>query len=244
MVKIKLQKFETLIDELNQIRSSFEQNKIALAEKPLQQFESLVTDLKVLKRNVLPYRKKQTREIIKTNKHKLKLSSFELMEHNFRENTHSNILEYLFDYSLFEKGAEILSAFIGSINGIEEGERKIICEKIAKKNYSVEREKSVGSGRMDIFIYDNEFALVIENKIYSDVAKKGEENEMGESLTQLHIYENFVNRNYSSCEKVFLLLSYKQIEKDHKPFIYVTYQQLFDELEKFPASATFYFHSY
>ena len=38
------------------------------------------------------------------------------MEHDFRENTHSNVLEYIFDYKLIgTEGADILSDFILNI---------------------------------------------------------------------------------------------------------------------------------
>ena len=47
---------------------------------------------------------------------KIKLPSFSLMEYDFHENSHSNILEYIFDYRLIgAEGANLLSEFISNL---------------------------------------------------------------------------------------------------------------------------------
>ncbi len=72
-------------------------------------FSNLLIKLKQLKNEVLPLRIEKVRTVILSEPNRLHISAFELMEHNFRENSHSNVLGYLLDTKLTGNlGAEIL----------------------------------------------------------------------------------------------------------------------------------------
>ena len=194
---------------------------------PAFKLSAVRKELQSLKNKVMHRRRKETQRLILGNKSFFEFSTFELMEYNFNENTHSNILEYLFDYrNNNDFGSKLLSRFIESINS----ESSIEFSRLIRKNkYTIEREKSVGNGRMDIFISDpvQKFLIVIENKIYAEVGRRDAVDETERPITQLKIYRNFVEHNYKSYKKLFILLSYTPIEEDHSPFIFTDYKNLY-----------------
>lgn len=234
--KIKYEKFVSVINELHKLKNE-------LIYKPqennlnIKKFTDVINDLKNLKNIdgiVLNQRVKIIQELISSNPHKLKISTFELMEYNFNENTHSNILEYIFDYNLIGN-TDILSEFIlkTDIANLEK-----IQKIINLKNYYIEREKSVNyknkNGRIDLFIYDdkNKMVIVIENKIYAGINSRNDEDEEGEPKTQLDLYENYINTKFKEYEKVFILLSYREITQDYPPYAIVKYDDLYEILKK------------
>jgi len=158
------------------------------------------------------------------------------MEHNFRENTHSNILEYLFDYNLIGPFAsEILASFITNISPEFSG----LARLIKKNQYEISREFPVKDGRIDLLILDitNKFVIVIENKLLASVSVKtsGEESSFELNKTQLTNYIHFINLKYPNFKKAFILLSYLAIDNPEKylPFISANYNLLSQVLDEF-----------
>lgn len=206
-------------------------------ERICAEFNQMITDLYQLKQKVYPVRKEVLTKLAKQKRNMIRLSSFSLMEHDFVENTHSNILEYIFDYKLIgETGAKILSDFV---LGIENGNNKTISNLILKNSYMVERESFFDKGRMDLFIYDHitRFVIIIENKIFASVSKK-EELITGDNdsivKTQLNNYIDFIQKNYPSYLSLYILLSYRRIEnKKYLPFIHLDYEYLYDIISKY-----------
>lgn len=193
-----------------------------------QKVSTLLRELKGLKKQVIGERIKETRKLIAKNKSLLRFSTFELMEYNFNENTHSNILKYLFDFRINNDiGSKLLSKFIESLNI----ENALDFSQLVNKNkYLVEREKSVGNGRIDIFILDtrNRFVIVIENKIYAAIGERDEVDENELPITQLKIYQKFVEQFYPSYKKLYILLSHTPIEDEYPPFIITDYKNLYE----------------
>ncbi len=153
----------------------------------------------------------------------LKPSTFELMAHNFRENTHSNILKYLFLNSQHNFGSILLGNFIE-----KKIKNSILIESINKKKYTIEREKPVSNGRIDLFIIDheNKFLILIENKLLAKIATK-DINEV-EAKDQLELYYNYITKKFPSYLKTFILLSYYTITNFHDQYYLFTYLELYE----------------
>lgn len=231
----KLKKFNSAIVSLTGLKNTVRNEpKLMLHGKAISLF-LLTKELKIFKKRILPMREKEIKNQIKKLGNKLKLSSFSLMEYDFHENTHSNILEYIFDYQLIgNEAADFLAAFISGLKENSDDFSSLIKE----RKYLIEREFTVKNGRMDLFIYNekNKFAIVIENKIFAEIAEK--EILPEEDLThktQLDFYINHLNNYYSGYKKLYILLSYKQIQKseEYKPFVSVDYNYLYNTLESF-----------
>ena len=191
---------------------------------------SLCKDLRLIKKQVIKKRIMETKQLIKENKSLLQVSTFELMEYDFHENTHSNILKYLFDYNINGKiGTKILSAFLDKINN---DNTEFITPLIKYRNYSVEREYFINKGRIDLLVIDhkNHFLIVIENKINADVGIREGINENNIPKTQLNVYYNFIEEHFKEYTKLYILLSYKEIGSDHEPFLFIDYLKLYDIL--------------
>lgn len=222
--------FDQLIKTLKELYSSFEKKEITIAKKDLNE---IIFELKKLKWEVLPKRIDEVRSMVGPNGGEVKISSFELMEHNFRENSHSNVLRYIFDCELIgEIGAEILANFIFKIPDLKNIEW--LSENILKRNYTIEREWVIEKGRIDLFIEDkiNRFLIIIENKLLATVANKTEEND-SVTKTQLTNYQEYANTSfYDGYTKVFILLSYRKLEEEYPPFVKVDYEYLNDVILK------------
>ena len=111
------------------------------------------------------------------------------MEYHWNENTHSNILQYLLDYNSFEQGAEFLRDILKDSFNQRESE---LFEKILKKSYNVYREYSIPSGRIDLFILDEneKFVIIIENKIFAEIGLETiVGNEESKKVSQLEKYK-------------------------------------------------------
>ncbi len=155
---------------------------------------SLIVELRnerllFLKEN-LPKLKKH----IKNNIKKLRISALSLMEYNFHENSHSNILAYLLDYNTYEGGASVLSRLIKYTSELESEE---VEKGILNETYTVRREFTIPKGRIDVIVIDEKekFIIIIENKLLAGIGSKlvndtnEDESQNTISSTQIHIYE-------------------------------------------------------
>ena len=229
-------KFSLLVAELSLLRA----NSIQTVNTSVQtkNIISLIQSLKVLKAKVYNDRLAETKEFIYENPEMFKISSFELMEHNFRENTHSNILKYLFDYSFTNN--EGIEALYLLLVGTEGKKIKNLKSKLLSRKYKIEREFHTGNGRIDLLIKDefNKLIIVIENKVYASIAEKDFDEEKNVTSTQLDLYKNYFANNdkYKNWDKVFILLSYKDIEEfSDTNFELINYDMLFKVLNEVEA---------
>lgn len=195
-------KFDSIIDEIKQMR-----------------FDFIKENISELKRN------------IKVNYKKLRISALSLVEYNFHENSHSNILEYLIDYNSYEKGADILCQLVKDTVCLD---YEKLCKKILKKSYTVFREYTVPSGRIDLLILDKieKFIIIIENKILADIGSKiiiEEENTLTQS--QLQIYEKWSKSDYPNYDHLYVLLHLSNNDEDIFAFLKVSYEQLYQNLK-------------
>lgn len=241
-------KYTDFIDFCREYRGSVKSNRFNLFSKVIGDFNVLlnhkqlakgdvislfsnsINGIQVSAKNVLGERIEEAIDLIKANPHSLRLSTFELMEHDFKENTHSNILKYIFDYNLMRNtGSAILENFLINIGSISE---KVIS-KVRDNKYQIQREVSTGDGRIDLLIFDNtnKFVIVIENKLLSTVSKY-EIIAEDEAIikTQLDKYENYINSFYSDYDKVFILLSFINQQVDYYPFISADYENIYTVL--------------
>ena len=160
-----------------------------------------------------------------------RLTTFELMEHDFRENTHSNVLQYLFDPRLFEKARDLLKKFITEALGKEKA--MMICPMIHTEDYQIEREYPVDEGRLDLLIHHrNELGIIIENKLMATVAKKGAER------TQLHVYRDFVKDKYRHHALILLSLDDNAEEAEQGGFSPIRYSTLYEILRSIDSKDT------
>lgn len=235
-MKSKIQKFSELIDTLRKLRVEENLENISPAEKNTY-FEKVLDDLSRLKKDVLPLRIAELKKIIDSSPEKLKISTFELMDQSRLENTHSNVLEYLFDYKLLgPKAAYILSDLISRV--IDENDNEELIKAILDSKYTVERENSVKvsnrRGRIDIFIVDdvNKFTVTIENKIHAAISLFEHEEE-DDVKSQLDFYSKYVNRNYINYNNNFLLLSFQDYDDDTTPFNLIELNSLYETLNNY-----------
>lgn len=220
--------FDKLINELR-----FLQKKSDTVKDKLVAFEKLVDDLSILKEKVYPVRCNETKEILNENSHKIIFSSFELMQHKFRENSHSNILRHIFHHKFWHNGATLLAKFIE--NAMNDN---TLTNLILESNYEIHREffiraeRTEDSGRIDLLIEDrkNKFVVVIENKILAEIAVKeySEDNEI--TKTQLHNYSKYISMHYSGYKSCFILLSLNKEDINLENFQQIDYKNLLELL--------------
>ena len=166
--KSDVTKFNKVINDFKVLKLK-PNSETKLRNNKLTNFSNLTTDFTELRNKVYPIRLKEIEQLFNEHSHKIKFSSFELMQHNFRENSHSNVLRYIFHHRFWEEGKDVLSKFIENITNDNE-----LSNLILKSNYEVHREyntKKYGKidfGRIDLLIEDeqNKFVIVIENKIH------------------------------------------------------------------------------
>lgn len=231
--KSSFEKFSLFVAELSILKA----NLIIPVDTSIQanKIISVIKSLKALKTKVYNDRLTETKEFINRNPEMFKISSFELMEHNFRENTHSNILKYLFDYSFTNnEGIEALYLLLAETEGKK---IKKLKSKLLSRKYKIEREFHTGNGRIDLLIKDefNKLIIVIENKVYASIAEKDFDEEKNVTSTQLDLYKNYFSNNdkYKNWDKVFILLSYKDIEDfSDTNFELINYDTLFKVLNE------------
>lgn len=229
-------KFNTLTNSIKRLKES--SGVPSEREKDYVELYNIVNDLYSLRDEVLPQRANNIKKLLEQKRGKIKISSFSLMQHDFVENTHSNILEYIFDYNLIGNiGSKILSDFVLGINSDISSE---LSQLILKNGYTIQREYAVSNGRMDLFIHDpsNQFAIIIENKIFASISEKDELLNEGESgqVTQLTYYIRHLKKHYKSCKTLYIILSFKSLDnKNYSPFVVVDYGYLYNILSKYKA---------
>lgn len=226
-------KFSLLVAELSLLRA----NSTTPVDTSVQtkKIISVIQSLNALKAKVYKERLAETKEFIYQNPEMFKMSSFELMEHNFRENTHSNILKYLFDYSFTNNaGIEALYLLLAETDGKN---IKNLKSKLLSRKYKIEREFHTGNGRIDLLIKDefNKLIIIIENKVYASIAERDFDEEKNVTSTQLDLYKNYFlnNDKYKKWDTVFILLSYRDIEDfSDTNFELINYDMLFKVLNE------------
>ncbi len=224
----ELQKLNSLIEAFKVERKPTD-NNTGIKEKLPSLIEWLkIEKIKFLNKN-LPYLKKD----INKNFKKLRISALSLMEYDFHENSHSNILAYLFDYNSFDGGCEILSEIVKNTSFAQKNE---LSEKIKKQSYSVYREFSIKTknsyGRIDLFVEDKceKFIIVIENKILAGIGETIGEEENSIPVTQLEKYEKWCNENYADYFQLYILLNFSNNDDNTSLFEKISYRHLYDNL--------------
>lgn len=231
----KFQDFDRLINEIKVLKA--QSNIIGI--NSLNSINILTTEINELKNKIYANRLIQLKNKIAKGLSIFRLSTFELMEHNFRENTHSNVLQYLFDYSKFgDNSINILSELLKSINYKS---NDILLNSLKNKNYNVFREVFTGKGRIDLLINDNKnkFNIVIENKLLSDISVK-EYYDSKASKTQLDEYCEYINLKYSDYTNVFLFLSYYDLDSELINYEKITYDLIFKILKNISSNDIIY----
>ena len=216
--------FNSLVVDLKQLRHQLHEPKNHKANK-ITSFVALLNDWIPLKESVYPSRYSETQKILQENSEEIIFSSFELMEHNYCENTHSNILRYVFHHKFGNFGKLILSELILQVtNDIA------LKNLILKGNYNIHREFFTENGRIDLLIEDkkNNFIIVIENKILADIAIKEYSEDNTISRTQLDNYTNFISSKYFNYKICYILLSlYPDAYINTGKFMQTDYETLF-----------------
>ncbi len=117
------------------------------------------------------------------------------------ENVFSNMIAYF-----LSNDSELLTGFCEKVLGIPGVSGDAI----------IEREKSANGSRIDIYIEDEEHAIVIENKIKSEVNSVEERhNFTGEQIkSQLMDYYNYIEKNAKDKKRHYFILlpNYHQID--------------------------------
>jgi PD-(D/E)XK nuclease superfamily len=201
----------------------------------LKKIGDLSIELELKRRKFLRENFKELKQKIKGNYNKLRISALRLMEYDWNENSHSNILEYLIDYNSFEVGAQILCQMIKDSSTSKKDD---LCKKVSKQTYTIDREYKIPSGRIDLFILDNEekFVIIVENKIFAKIGEASEEDENSIPVTQLEKYEKWCNDNYADYSRLYILLNFSNDDDDTSLFEKTSYKQLYDNLKNFESA--------
>lgn len=219
----KILAFDKIIADFKSLHSSKRQRVFT----DRGSFSTTINDLKKTKESVYQIRLKELKSTIANNSELFRLSTFELMEHNFRENSHSNILQYLCDYNnLGATSLDIVQKIISSTNT---DISKFISDNLIKKNYKVLREYPTEKGRIDILITDkvNKFNIVIENKLLAEISVKeiNDKNEI--TKTQLDDYYEYINSKFPDYKNLFFLLSYYSYEEELINYEAINYETIY-----------------
>lgn len=227
--EINLEKFKALIINLYELKNKKQKAEISTENKNLSLLK-LLTSFQEKKSIALTNRQVETKKNIENIKEPITFSTFEIMEHNFRENTHSNILKHLFNCRITDWGSKILSAFI-----LKTTNNNVLSDLLLKKTYTIFREYPTKNGRIDLLIEDrkNKFVIVIENKLLANISIKEYSEEEKVTKTQLDNYTDYVTKNYKGFSQTFILLSmYPNYEIDINNFIQSDYVILYDILKE------------
>lgn len=232
----KLDRLLTLIDLYKKYKI---ENSIKFNSKSPKRFDSLFSDLKKIKSQVFDKRYNEAKVLFEKKRSYIQISSFELMEHDFFENSHTNILQYLFDFRL--SGNLGIKLFKHFIEKIDKPEARSIIPLIENSTYYTKREFSLDGGRMDLLIVDekSKFVVMIENKLLADVMAKEDDEEIEEleekqiTRTQLTIYKKYLENYYPDYKRLLILLSYKQQDLVDEDYIVLDYKFLFRILQYF-----------
>jgi hypothetical protein len=171
---------------------------------------------------------KELKQKIKRDNKKIRVSALSLMEYNWDENSHSNILEYLINYNSFAQGAKLLSQMILNTSSPE---KENLGEKVLDETYFTYREHGIPKGRIDLFILDDEkkFVIIIENKILAGIGESISEDEI--KVTQLEKYEKWCKENYVGYTRLYIFLNFSNNDDDISLFEKISSKQLYDILK-------------
>lgn len=239
-ISSKLLAFDDLIHQIKVLKQSSKKNTWNKNIISRVSFNEKINEFKKLKSEVYELRLAETKKYILSNKEAFSISPFELMEHNFRENTHSNIWKYLFDYNF--SGDNATNTLCELIKQAKKNNSGKIEENLLKKKYSITREFFVGNGRIDLLIKDetNKFVIVIENKVLANISSKKFEDDIENTIikSQLDLYREYFNRSkFQNWEKIFFLISYKNIDNfEDTNFEFLDYKTLYTILKKVQTS--------
>ncbi len=232
----KITRLNTFIEFVKTNKVDKPQSDIKLS---FERVNLVFSELKLLRDSVYNNRYNEAKELFFKNKDSIKISCFELMEHNFYENSHTNVLQYLFDFRYSGSlGADILQKFLQKI---ETDDSKKIASLVKNYTYRTERETSIGNGRMDLLIVDEKakFVVMIENKVLSGVIEKGnndlDENETSEAemRTQLTNYKEYIYSKYPGFTTLLVLLSYRSQDVVDEKYVLTDYNFLKNVLADF-----------
>lgn len=141
------------------------------------------------------------------------------------ENVFSNLISYFIG-----NDGKLLQDFCAEVLGI----------KGVSENALVEREKSANGSRMDIFIQDDKYAIVIENKIKSEINSANERHDFNGKLiqSQLADYYNYVEQIAQELTRKYYILMPNYHKIDIKKYKHSEkYQKLeYDKLYEFFAT--------
>jgi len=228
---IQNKNIETLTTIIDFLKTDKADTSISYEDKivSLRKIQNLVDELKIKRSSFLNENVKELRQKITSNYKKLRISALSLMEYRWNENSHSNILEYLIDYNSFEDGVKVLCQIINDSATLN---KDALCNKILKQSYTVDREYTIISGRIDLFVFDKveKFVIIIENKILAGISETIGEEENSISITQLEKYEKWCNENYADYIRLYILLNFSNNDDNTSLFDKVSYGQLYDNL--------------
>jgi hypothetical protein len=229
-----MNKLDSLIEYFKSAKGHSPDNSVSDLNA-LTNVENLCTWLKENRTLYIKANIEYLREQIKIHIKTLRISALSLMEYNWNENSHSNILAYLIDYNVFEAGSQILTQIISNT---ENPNKDSLIKKVLKEKYSVTREYKIASGRLDLFIVDvdEKFAIIIENKIRAQIGKEYEEQEKIISVSQLEKYKKWCDENYPSYTTLFILLCFENEDENLFSFEKFTYETLYSCLKTINSS--------
>jgi hypothetical protein len=155
----------------------------------------------------------------------LRPSVFELMDHNFRENSHSNVLEYLFRPSRSRNATDVWRAFLRSVAPAEAGAW-------GSEEYDVCREYPLHHngehGRIDLLVIDKKHKrlVAIENKV---TAELGIRDGYG---TQLDFYSAALKDAFPDFSSTRILLSHTPQEAVSAEWTVASYEHVLKALDE------------
>lgn len=148
-------------------------------------------------------------------------SMIEIIKFHNKENVNSNYLAYYFDENQ-NKTHGLGRLFLDALLQILEDKNTDFDGSIFDGNFTVTTEKGAkdenGKGRIDILIKGNRWAIIIENKIHSDV------------YNPLSTYIGSIEKE----EKKGVLLTLWTLNKSYENlgFVNITHKELIDEVKK------------
>lgn len=127
------------------------------------------------------------------------------------EKVSSNILKFFFDRTREHKLSDLFLKSLFNILNIDEDN--------SNYDFEIETEKKTEKGNfIDLFIYNEELVIIIENKIFAEL------------YNDLDDYYEFSSKK---SEKVYgVVLSIEQMDASNENFNFITYEQFFKEIER------------
>ena len=216
--------FESLCTELKTLHARRRERQRVGRGDVVPRFDRAVRALRTLADRVRPDRIAQVRSRLVEIRSSLELSVFELMEYDFHENTHSNVLAHLADSVVMGSvGPSILNGLLRAA-GVEGADDLALL--IGKGRYRIVREAAANAGgrrgRIDLLVRDDEnrIVIVIENKVHSGV------HPVDEKRTQLDLYREYANVRFRGYRCIFILLSFRDDGREYPGYIRLSYEDV------------------